>query len=298
MSFLDHLIVATLPLVPRFIVGKVASQYIAGESLDDAVRMVRKLNQAGFMATVDVLGEFVAQREKAEASLREYLQLIDRIAAEKLDANVSVKLTALGMDISLDFVREALQTVMTAAARHGIFVRIDMEDSPHTSATLAIYEELRKHYPVGVAIQAYLRRTVDDTARLMQAGPSNFRLCKGIYVEPETIAFKGKEEVRANFVALLDQMFTAGAYVGIATHDTALIQQAEALIAKHKLTREQYEFQMLLGVRHDLRDAILARGHRLRVYVPYGEAWYGYSTRRLKENPQLAGYVFKNIFRF
>ncbi|MBU0509173.1 proline dehydrogenase family protein [bacterium] len=297
MSLFDRLVVASLPLVPRFIVGKVAAPYIAGETLNDAVRVVGELNSLGFMATVDVLGEFVTKREESEASAAEYQHLIDRLAAGKLDANVSVKLTALGLDLDPQFVRQTVMRVIERAAGHGMFVRIDMEDSPRTDATLNIYEELRHQHKVGVAIQAYLRRSADDVRKVIGGGPANFRLCKGIYVEPESIAFKGREEIRDNFMALLDQMFAGGAYVGIATHDEVLVERAERLIEKHGLQRDRYEFQMLLGVRHDLRNRIQSRGHRLRVYIPYGKSWYGYSTRRLKENPRLAGYVFKAMFQ-
>jgi proline dehydrogenase len=296
MGLLDRLIVAAMPLVPKYIVGKVASPYIAGITQDDAVRVVRDLNRKGFMATVDVLGEFVAEKAKAEQSTREYQVLLDRLAAEKLDANISTKLTALGMDIDKQYVRQNLRQVVAAAAKLGTFVRIDMEDSPHTTETLSIYSELRKEFNVGAVVQAYLRRTSDDVKKLMDEGASNFRLCKGIYVEPEVIAFKGKEEIRRNFMLLLEQMLTGGAYVGIATHDEVLVDQSELLIKKLGLKPDKYEFQMLLGVRHELRNAILSRGHRLRVYVPYGDAWYGYSTRRLKENPAIAGYVFKAMF--
>ncbi|MDD5087573.1 MAG: proline dehydrogenase family protein [bacterium] len=296
MSLFDRLVVAAMPLVPRYLVGKVAAPYIAGETLDDAVRVVRSLNDKGLMATVDVLGEFVSEQAEAERAAAEYLRLLDRLAAEKLDANISVKPTALGMDVDGQFVRRTLRRVIECASGHGMFVRIDMEDSPHTDETLKIYDEFRREFPVGTVLQAYLRRSLSDVARLTAGGKSNFRLCKGIYVEPEAIAFKDREEVRANYVALLDAMFAAGAYVGIATHDSVLVERAMDLIRKHGLKREQYEFQMLLGVRHDLRDRIVADGHRLRVYVPYGEAWYGYSTRRLKENPQIAGYVVKSMF--
>jgi proline dehydrogenase len=296
MNWFDRMIVTTIPLVPRFVVGKIASSYIAGETLDDAVRVLRELQTRGFMTTVDVLGEFVAERERAEASVTEYKRLIDRLAAEKLDINVSVKLTAVGMDIDKPFVRACLKKVVDASEAHGGFVRIDMEDSPHTTETLKIYDELRREHNVGTVIQAYLRRSSDDIKQLMASGPTNIRLCKGIYVEPEAIAFKEREEVRRNFVALLDQLFAGKAYVGIATHDDVLVDEAEKLVKQHGLNRDQYEFQMLLGVRHELRDQILAHGHRLRVYVPYGEAWYGYCTRRMKENPQIAGYVFKSLF--
>jgi len=262
------------------------------------VRVMRGLQGRGFLTTVDVLGEFIAERERAEASVAEYTRLIDRLAAEKLDVNVSVKLTAVGMDIDKQFVRACLRKVVDASAAHKGFVRIDMEDSPHTTETLKIYDELRRDQRVGTVIQAYLKRSAQDIRQLMATGPANIRLCKGIYVEPEAIAYKDRDEIRRNFSALLDQLLAGGAYVGIATHDEVLVDEAEKLVKKHGLHREQYEFQMLLGVRHELRDQILSRGHRLRVYVPYGEAWYGYCTRRMKENPQIAGYVFKSLFGF
>ena len=172
-----------------------------------------------------------------------------------------------------------------------------MKDSPPPTATQEIYDEFRRDFSVGVAVQTYLKRTMDDVIGLMAKGSANFRLCKGIYVEPESIAYKSREQVRDNFIALLDRMFAGGAYVGIATHDDVLVVRAEQLIRKYNMTPEKYEFQMLLGVRHELRNRIQSRGHRIRIYVPFGEAWYGYSTRRLKENPQLAGYVVKSLFK-
>ena len=297
MSLFDRLVVVTLPLVPKIIVGKVASQYIAGETLADAVTTVRRLNEQGFMCTVDVLGEFTNERSEAEASATKYLELLDAIVRERIDGNVSVKLTALGLQIDPIFGRATLKRVIEAAKERNIFVRIDMEDSPHTTETLEIYDELRRDHKVGVAVQAYLKRTMDDVIRLMAKGPANFRLCKGIYVEPEALAYKERQQIRDNFLALLDRMFSSGAYVGIATHDEYLVKKAEELIRKYSLTPDRYEFQMLLGVQRELRNSILARGHRLRVYVPFGSAWYGYSTRRLKENPQIAGYVVKSLFK-
>lgn len=297
MSLFDRLVVATLPLVPKAIVGKVASRYIAGETLAEAVAMVKRLNQQGFMATVDVLGEFTRDRYEADRSTTKYLELLDAIVEERIDANVSVKLTSLGLSIDTFFGKSNIRRVVEAAARHNIFVRFDMEDSPHTTETLETYDELRREFRVGVCVQAYLRRTMDDIVRLMAKGPANFRLCKGIYVEPEAIAYKNREQIRDNFIALLDRMFAGSAYVGIATHDEVLVDRAEELIKRKNLTSEQYEFQMLLGVRHELRNAILSRGHRIRIYVPFGDAWYGYSTRRLKENPQIAGYVVKSLFK-
>ena len=297
MSIFDKLVVATLPMVPRIIVGKVASQYIAGETLADAVRTVRELNRLGLLATVDVLGEFVHERPVAARDADEYIELLRTLHRERLDANVSVKLTAVGASIDPQFMRGNLRRVVEAATSQGTFLRIDMEDSPYTTDTLQVYDELRRDFKVGVVIQAYLRRSMADIDKLMDGGAANFRLCKGIYVEPEEIAFKSKQEIRDSYVALLDRMFARGAYVGIATHDDWLIAAGEQLIKKHRLTPDKYEFQMLLGVLPRLRDEIHGRGHRVRIYVPYGKSWYGYSTRRLKENPQIAGYVLRGIFK-
>jgi len=293
MSLFDRIVVASIPMIPKFVVGKVAAPYVAGETLDDGLRTARELNSKGIMATMDVLGEFVHEKDKAEESVKQYLALISGIARDKLDANISVKLTALGLDIDPQYVRQNVRRIMAAAAEHEMFVRIDMEDSPRTDATVDIYREMRKEFRCGLVVQAYLKRTAEDARKLCAEGPSNFRLCKGIYVEPEAIAYKAKQEIRDNFMRVLDQMFGDGAYVGIATHDEYLTKAAEELIKKRKLSRDKYEFQMLLGVKPDLRDSLVKRGHRLRVYVPFGESWYGYCTRRLKENPAIAGYVAK-----
>jgi proline dehydrogenase len=296
MSLFDKMVVAALPIIPKYVVGKVARPYVAGETLADGLRAVKELNSRKIMATMDVLGEFVHAREEAEASVQEYLELIEGIAKHKLDANISVKLTALGLDIDKQFVRDNVARIMESATRHNMFVRIDMEDSPRTDETIRIYEEMRAKYTCGLVVQAYLKRTSDDVRKITDAAAGNFRLCKGIYVEPAAIAFKEKEEIRQNFMRVLDQMFEAKAYVGIATHDDYLTEAAEALIKKRNMTPDQYEFQMLLGVRPALRDALVSRGHRLRVYVPFGKSWYGYCTRRLKENPAMAGYVAKAMF--
>jgi proline dehydrogenase len=293
MSLFDKLVVAALPIIPKYVVGKVARPYVAGETLADGLRVVKDLNQKHIMATMDVLGEFCHDRQEAEASVQEYLELIEGIATRKLDANISIKLTALGLDIDKQFVRENVNRIMDAATRHNMFVRIDMEDSPRTDETIKVYEEVRGKYKCGLVVQAYLKRTSADVKQLTDAALGNFRLCKGIYVEPAAIAYKEKQEIRDNFMALLEQMFDAKAYVGIATHDDFLTDAAEELIKKRKMTPDQYEFQMLLGVRPALRDALVARGHKLRVYVPFGKSWYGYCTRRLKENPAMAGYVAK-----
>jgi proline dehydrogenase len=297
MSFLDRFISVSLPLVPKWVVGKIAARYIAGETLEDAIRTVQQLNRDGFKTTLDVLGEFVERREEAEKYGGIYLDLLNAIQREKLDSGISVKLTAVGMSIDRDYTRQNFKRLLDAASERDIFVRIDMEDSPYTTDTLGLYSGLRDGKKLGVVVQAYLRRTEQDVRDLIAAGKSDFRLCKGIYVEPVAIAFRDREEVRQNFLKVLSVMLEKKALVGIATHDEYLVIESEKLLKKYDTPPAQYEFQMLLGVRPDLRDQIKARGHRVRVYVPFGEAWYGYSTRRLKENPAIAGYVFKSLFR-
>ena len=292
MSAFNRLLVTGLPAVPKPIVGRVASRYVAGEDFADAVRVVRDLNQQGAMATVDVLGEEVSEREKATTAVEEYLRVFEAIDREKIDCNVSIKLTLLGLKIDEGFCRDNVARIVEAAKRFGNFVRIDMEDHTTTDATIRIYREFHARYGnLGIVLQAYMRRTLRDIEELPQG--ANVRLCKGIYVEPRRIAWKGYETVRHNYVQALDKLFTQGVYVGIATHDEYLTCAASALIDRHGLTRDQYEFQMLLGVDEELRRILIESGHRLRVYVPYGRDWYPYSIRRLRENPEVARHVLK-----
>ncbi|HSS76491.1 MAG TPA: proline dehydrogenase family protein [Thermoanaerobaculia bacterium] len=293
MSVFNRLLVTTLPLVPKPIVGRVASRYVAGETLDDAVRVIRKLNQEGAMATVDVLGEEVSEREKALAATEENLRVFAAIEREKLNANVSVKPTLLGLKIDEGFCRDNIGRIAETAKAQGNFVRIDMEDQSTTTATLRIYRELQdRHGNVGCVLQAYMRRTLADIDDLPAEGAS-VRLCKGIYIEHRKVAWKGYETVRANFVNALEKLILRGVYVGIATHDEYLACEATGLLDKHGVPRDRYEFQMLLGVDDELRRILLAAGHRLRVYVPYGRDWYPYSMRRLRENPEVARHVLK-----
>jgi proline dehydrogenase len=284
----NRAIARLLPAVPRPVVQRLSSRYIAGATLEDAVRAVRKLNAAGKLATVDVLGEEIATADEAEGIVRQYLDALARIDAEGLDANVSVKLTAFGLELDHELCRRNLERVVADAAARGSFVRIDMEDSSTTDRTLDLYRGLRvaSRENVGVVLQAYLRRTVDDLA-----GLENVRLCKGIYVEPASIAYRDFEAVRANYVRCLERLVANGTYVGIATHDEHLLREAERIVREAELDRDRYEFQMLLGVRPERGDELVRTGHRLRVYVPYGAQWYEYSMRRLQENPRIAGYV-------
>ncbi len=298
MSLFDHLVVTTLPLVPKFIVGRVAKRYVAGETRDDAIRTVRELEAEGSMTTVDLLGEEITERAAATAALEEYLQLAERIRSEGLDdCYISVKPTQMGLAIDKNFCRQNLERLVEAAAAGGTFVRLDMEDRTTTSDTIELYRDLSERFGnVGTVFQAYMRRTLNDISALPREG-ANIRLCKGIYIEPRTAAWKGYETVRANFVQALEKLFAQGVYVGIATHDEYLICAAVALIDRLGLDRDQYEFQMLLGVEPELRRILLRDGHRLRVYVPYGQDWYLYSVRRLRENPKIAGYVLRALLR-
>ena len=292
MAALDRAIVRVLPAVPRSIVRKISGRYIAGTRLADACRVVKELNAQGKMATIDVLGEEIKTRRETLDIVRAYHDVFEAIEREQLDSNVSVKLTALGLNLAYDLCRANLETVVRHAAESGNFVRIDMEDSSCTTDTLRMYRELREAGldNVGVVLQAYLRRTIRDIRALAPLRP-NVRLCKGIYVEPPLIAYRDFDEVRQNFVLALCELLRAGSYVGIATHDRWLISEGQRLVAEHGLTPDQYEFQMLLGVREAAADRLVRDGHRLRIYVPFGDHWYSYSVRRLQENPKIAGYI-------
>ncbi|MCC6750780.1 MAG: proline dehydrogenase family protein [Deltaproteobacteria bacterium] len=296
MSIFDRMVVRALPVVPKAVVGRVAQRYVAGSTLGEAVEAIRGLAGEGAMATVDVLGEEVTERDRAESAVDEYLRVLDTVRAERLAANISIKPTMLGLKIDEALAEELVGRLVRRAAELGSFVRIDMEDHTCTDATLRLYGSLRQELgSVGVVLQAMLRRTPEDIAALAPVG-ANVRLCKGIYREPESLAFQGYDEVREAFVRCLEQLFAAGCYVGIATHDEVLVERSLELIQRFGLKREEYEFQMLLGVTPSLRARLLGAGHRLRVYVPYGADWYAYSMRRLRENPTVARHIMKAFF--
>ena len=281
-----------LPAVPRPLVQKLSERYIAGPELKDARETVRRINAEGKLATVDVLGEEITNEDEAAAIVRAYQDVFADIEHCALDANVSVKLTALGLNLDYDVCRANLAVVVEDAASRGNFVRIDMEDSSTTDDALRLYRDLREQGRdnAGVVLQAMLRRTDDDIAALADLKPS-VRLCKGIYVEPPELAYEDFDEVRASYVRALEALLDAGSYVGIATHDEWLLDEGRRLVAERGLSRDQYEFQMLLGVRPALGDELVREGHRLRIYVPFGRHWYAYSLRRLQENPKIAGYI-------
>jgi proline dehydrogenase len=292
LAIFDRAIVRLLPAVPRPVVQKLSQRYIAGPELKDAREAVRRINAEAKLATIDVLGEEITTEEEAAAIVRAYQDVFADIQRCGLDSNVSVKLTGLGLKLGYDLCRENLRTVVEDAASRRNFVRIDMEDSSTTDETLRLYRELREEGSdnVGVVLQAMLRRTQSDIAALAELKPS-VRLCKGIYVEPSDLAYQDYEAVRASFVRGLEALLEAGCYVGIATHDEWLLAEGRRLVTEHSLARDQYEFQMLLGVRPELGDELVIEGHRLRIYVPFGRHWYAYSLRRLQENPKLAGYI-------
>jgi len=292
VAILDRAIVRLLPAVPRPVVQKLSQGEIAGPERKDARESVGQLNAQGKMATVHVLGEEIKNEDEAAAIVRAYQDVFADIERCALDANVSVKLTGLGLNLGYDVCRANLETVVADAASRGNFVRIDMEDSSTTDDTLRLYRELRAdgHENVGVVLQAMLRRTVADIGALAPLRPS-VRLCKGIYVEPHEVTYREFGAVRANYVRALESLLDAGCYVGIATHDEWLLEQAQQIVSERGLRRDEYEFQMLLGVRAELGNRLVRDGHRLRIYVPFGRHWYAYSLRRLQENPKVAGYI-------
>jgi len=296
VSFFNNAIVSVTELMPKSVVGFFSRKYIAGESLEAGIKVVRELNSKGILATMDVLGESVTNKAEAENAKNKASQVLDAIIKHNLNANLSIKPTQMGLSIDEEFAFAQVLELVKKADGMKNFVRIDMEDSPYTDKTFNLFKKIFTEYKnVGVVIQAYLRRAHSDVVNLNKLG-ANYRLCKGIYVEPAGIAYKDKQEVRDNYLKILKEMLTSGNYVGIATHDTYLIDSAYKLIKEMNIPKDKFEFQMLLGVREDLRDKINADGYKIRIYVPFGKEWYAYSIRRLKENPQMAGHIVKNIF--
>jgi proline dehydrogenase len=270
----NKLIVALMPLAPRFIVKMISKRYIAGEDTASAMATCLRLKEQGFLTTVDILGESVTSNEQAREARDSYLDLIME-----------------------DIANEYIATIVQKAHEADVFIRIDMEDSPYTDKTLDMYDRLRGQYPqLGTVIQAYMHRSVDDVTKIA-ASSGNLRICKGIYKESPQIAYQDADEVRQNYMRLVREMLERGAYVGIATHDPFLIDESLKIISELHISADNYEFQALLGVPIMKRlDELVSLGHRVRIYVPFGSEWYAYSSRRLKENPDVAGYVLKNIF--
>jgi proline dehydrogenase len=276
-----------------------ASRFVAGETLDTAVAAVRELNRRGITASLDLLGESVHNEAEARAAGAEYLKILDRIAREKLDANVSVKLTAMGLDVSEELCVSNMHEVLERARKYNSFVRLDMEASNYTQKTLELFEN--RLYPefrgtVGVVLQSYLYRTQADVERMNVLG-ARVRICKGAYKEPATVAFPDKKDVDANYVKCMQELMLNGNYPGVATHDEKIIEAAKVFARQNAIKPDQFEFQMLYGVRRDLQEKIVREGWRMRCYVPFGTQWYPYLMRRLAERPANVAFMTGNIVK-
>lgn len=299
---LNKLLANALPYMPKKLIWIFSKRYIAGETIEDGLKACRELNAQGIEVTVDLLGEFISTIEQAEENRDKYITIIDRFISEGIVGNFSVKPTMFGLLIDKDICYANIEAVIKKAAAMNSFIRIDMEDSQCVDTELEMYKKLQQKYPanVGLVVQAYLRRTKNDLAALADVHtngtPLNFRLCKGIYIEPKHIAFKAFEEVREHYLDDLRFMLDHNMYVGIATHDRYLVDKAREIIKEKNIDKSKYEFQMLYGVTPELRSSIAKQGYKMRVYVPFGKDWFGYSTRRLKENPQMASHIVKALF--
>ncbi len=302
MNMINKAIASVIPHFPKKFIWIFSKKYIAGETIEDAIKASKSLNEHGVMVTVDLLGEFITNLQQADQNRDQYLHIIGAFQNAGIDGNYSIKPTSFGLLIDPEKCYQNIRNIVALASKYNNFVRIDMEDSECVDLELTLYKRLKLEFPnnVGLVIQAYLHRTEKDVDNLLKLhttdSPLNFRLCKGIYVEPENIAIKDPKKINDNYLKLLDKLLSNGVYVGIATHDKKLIQGAYHLIKKYNVPKNKYEFQMLYGVTPELRNSIVGNGHEMRVYVPYGKDWFGYSTRRLKENPKMAQHIIKSIF--
>jgi proline dehydrogenase len=292
------------PKVFRFVrnnglAKKFASRFVPGESLDSALEVVRSLNGRGMTASLDLLGESVRNENEARAAAQEYIEILDRIEEQKLDANVSLKLTQMGLDISEDLCAELMHDILCRARDYHTFVRLDMESSEYTERTLRLFED--RLYPnyrenVGVVLQSYLYRTQADVDRAIEL-KCRVRLCKGAYKEPPTVAYPEKRDVDANYVRCMHKLLLNGNYPGIATHDPAMLAEAKRFVSDQKIERSRFEFQMLYGIRRDLQEQLVREGYNLRVYVPFGTQWYPYLMRRLAERPANVAFIAGSVMR-
>lgn len=300
---INTLISHILPFMPKKLVWLFSKEYIAGETIEEAIANAKKLNAEGVMTTIDVLGEFISTLEEAEANKLEYLDVIEKAEAANVNGNYSLKPTFFGLLIDKEVAYRHIREVVEKAASYGNFVRIDMEDSPCTDMSIEIYRRIKEEFPknVGLVFQAYLKRTHDDIKGMLDLNspelPVNLRLCKGIYNEPEEIAYKQYDNINRHFLKDIEFMLENKMYPAVATHDKPVVEGTRELLHKYSVPKEMYEFQMLYGVTPGLRKSLVDEGHRMRVYVPFGKQWFGYCTRRLKENPKMAGVIIKAIFK-
>lgn len=288
--------------MPRKLIWVFSKRYIAGERIEDALRVSKELNSRGIEVTIDLLGEFITNLQEAEENKNRYVTVIERFTSENIRGNFSVKPSMFGLLLDTSVCYRHLRDLVSLAAQKNNFIRIDMEDSQCVDAEIELFRKLHREFPrqVGLVMQAYLRRTANDLQSFASSGGDsslfNFRLCKGIYVEPEQIAFKGYQEIRDHFLEDLEYILSQGMYAGIASHDKYLVDGALKLLSKYQTPKDRYEFQMLYGVSPELRQSLVKAGHRMRVYVPFGKEWFNYSTRRLKENPKIAGHIIRALF--
>lgn len=275
-----------------------ARRFVAGETVDDGIRACRELNKIGMTVTLDYLGESVSNREEATKAADVYIEMIHRLAAEGIDGNVSMKLTQMGQDIDETFLKQNVIRILEAAKQHEMFVRFDMEGTSHTQKTLDFVRSLRNdgYMNVGVVIQSYLRRSKGDIEAL-NAEKMRVRLCKGAYKEPPAAAYPDKRDVDQNYIDLMKLLLEHGNYPGIATHDPAMIRATQAFAKEVKIDNSRFEFQMLYGIRRDLQQQLVKEGYKLRVYVPFGEAWYPYLMRRMAERPANLFFVMNAVVR-
>jgi proline dehydrogenase len=298
----NRFIAAILPYFPKKFIWIFSRPYISGETIEDALRVSRNLNSRNIKVTLDVLGEFIKTLEEADANKREYLNLIEISYKNSIDGNFSLKPSSFGLLLDKEVCYRHIREIVAKASSKNGFIRIDMEDSPCTDLEIDLFRKLKGEFPgnVGLVLQSYLKRTHKDIVNMMDLNNSanslNFRLCKGIYIEPATISYKKYEEINSHYLEDLEFMLKNKMYVAIATHDKPLIEGAYRLIEEYNVPGNMYEFQMLYGVTPKLRDKVLADGHKMRIYVPFGKQWFGYSTRRLKENPKMASHIIKAIF--
>ncbi|MCP4551466.1 MAG: proline dehydrogenase [Bacteroidetes bacterium] len=299
---LNKLISLLLPYMPKSFVWLFSRRYIAGETIEDAIKISKSLNKQGMKITIDLLGEFITNLNQAKENTNIYLNIIETVERYEIDGNYSLKPTMFGLLLDKEICYTYIRQIVEKAAEHNNFVRIDMEDSQCVDRELEIFRKIRLEFPknVGLVFQSYLKRTLDDIKGLQDLSttelPINYRLCKGIYVEPAEIAFKKGEEINEHFLKDLEYMFQNNLYPGIATHDKLLVERAYKLIEKYNIPKNMYEFQMLYGVTPELRKSIVDKGYPMRIYVPYGKDWFAYSTRRLKENPKMAFLIIKALF--
>ena len=295
-TLLDRMIAASLPAMPKPLVRLVSRRYLAGVRSEQALALAEELGREGFRITMDILGEHCTERTQADAATAEYMALMRAQAARGVDRNISIKLTQFGLKLDREYCLENTRHLARLGAELGTKLRIDMEDSSCTDDTIWIYRNIRKEYPAsGLVLQAKLRRTLADV-RAMAPLVTDYRLCKGIYLESEEIAFRGYEEINRNYLLVLEAMLAGGSFVGIATHDENLLPGILEILERLGIARDRYEFQMLLGVKEKLQRRLLAEGYGVRIYLPYGRDWYAYSLRRLKENPTIAGHVLRAMF--